>query len=449
MEDVLVIEEQASAASLLMGLHADGAWRFESAVDLNHALAWMQKRMFRVVVLDLGVEAGRGESLLSHLKQVWPGTQFVVLTPEGDSQRGLRALKLGAYDTVPSPLEPAHLDSAVRRACERARLGGELRAARLREDDQPFLLGESSPMIKLREALMKAAGHDANGLLSGEVGTGKFLAGRFIHYHSARRKGPFVAVDCADLKDGGEKELFGHGSEPGRLELAAGGVLLLQHVGHLALSCQAKLLRALQDRGFQPPESSYFIPMDVRVLATGPENLRARVTQGAFREDLYWALGATPFEVPTLRARQDDIKALFVKFLADQCVRLGRNAPPVRPEAMEAVQNHAFPGNIAELKALVQVIAVLAQEEVGLADLPVAIFMGEQSEGAVPSLKSLVHGFERQVIVRTLRTVRGNQSRAAERLVVHRNTLILKMQELDIPNKRTQKKSKPRPKLAA
>jgi DNA-binding NtrC family response regulator len=445
MEDVLIIEENPAAASLLLGVPEEPGWRLESARDIEQAEQWMRQRLFQAVVLDLCVSGGQGESLLARLKQAWPPTHFVVLAPPGDFARGLRALKLGAYDCVAQPLDRAALEAAVRRACERARLGNELRAAYLREERMPVLLGGSAATVFLRESLNKAAGHEANVLLLGEPGTGKQLAARFIHHHSARRKGPFVILDCGDLAAPDmEHELFGMASVPGRLELAGGGTLLLKHVEYLTSAAQAKLLRALQDRGFSPEGSTRFVPLDARVLASSTPALRDHVKAGSFREDLYWRLGATPLELPPLRARKEDIEDLFHSFLHRRCRALRRTTPVVRPEAVEAIKSHAFPGNVAELEALAQLIAALAQEDVGLADLPIPVFVGEEDSDKDLPLKTIVHAFERQVILRTLKVVRGNQSRAAERLDIHRNTLILKMQELEIPNKREQKKARPR-----
>ena len=445
MEDVLIIEEAPAAATQLLGLAEEAGWRVESARDAEQAEQWLRQRLFHAAVLDLGPANGQGESLLARLKQAWPLTQFIVIAPHGDPQRGLRALKLGAYECLDAPLDRAALEASVKRACERARLGNELRAARLREDRKPVLLGGSPATVHLRESLTKAAGHEANVMLLGEPGTGKELAAAFIHHHSPRRKGPFVTLACADSSPAElDQELFGKASVPGRLELAAGGTLLLQHVEFLPLAAQAKLLRALQDRGFTPEGGTRFVPLDARVLASSSPSLRDAVKTGAFREDLYWRLGATPLEIPPLRARKEDIEDLFHAFLHRRCGSLRRQTPVVRPEAVEAIKSHSFPGNVSELEALAHLVAALAHEDVGLADLPIPVFVGDEDSRKELPLKSIVHAFERQVILRTLKAVRGNQSRAAERLDIHRNTLILKMQELDIPNKRQLKRTRPK-----
>ena len=440
MEDVLILEELNQAHGLLKGLAEDAAWRLERAKDAADAEQWLRQRLFNALVLDLRF-GGNGEATLSMLKQAYPHMEVVVIAPEGDAARGTRALKLGAWESVVAPLEADTLRAAVRRACERARLGSELRAARLREEQRPSLLGTSAATSQLREALIKASGHDANVLLLGESGTGKALAARFLHQSSARRKGPLVVVNCSEIASAElDAEVFGSAASPGRLELAGGGTVLLQHVEFMGLDLQARLLRALQDRGFTPAGGTRFVPLDARVLASASPGLREQVKHGQFREDLFWRLGATPLELPPLRARQEDIEDLFHAFLHRRCRALRRATPVVRPDAIRALKAHAFPGNVAELEALAQLVASLAADDVGLADLPIPVFVGEDSADQALPLKSIVHAFERQVILRTLKAVRGNQSRAAERLDIHRNTLILKMQELDIPNKRETKK---------
>ncbi|HTB22396.1 MAG TPA: sigma-54 dependent transcriptional regulator [bacterium] len=439
---MLLIEEQAEALSLLLGMAEENGWRLESASDPVQAEQWMQRHVFQVAVLDLRMAEGNGESLLARMKQAWPMTQFIVITPAGDAQRGLRALKLGAYDSVSLPHERDALEAAVKRACERARFGSDTRAARLRDDSKPALLGGSATAQRLRDSLAKAAGHEANVLLVGEPGTGKSLAARFIHRQSARRKGPFVILDCVKQSPEQEQELFGRASEPGILELGAGGIVLLAHVEFLQTRAQAKLLRALQDRGFTAEGGERFVPLEARVLATSGPALRDRVKEGSFREDLYWSLGSTPLELPPLRSRPEDIEEIFRNFLETRCAQIGRALPALRPETLAAIRAHSFPGNIGELEALAHLVADLAHEDVGLADLPVPVFVEDRDDQKSLPLKSLVHAFERHVILRTLKAVRGNQSRAAERLQVHRNTLILKMQELEIPNKRTQKKTR-------
>jgi DNA-binding NtrC family response regulator len=442
MEDVLLIEDRGRLAKLLQPLAEEAAWRLEVVKDAVQAEQALRQRRYQAVVLDLEVQGGQGEALLARLRESWIGTEVLVVAPAEDPARGLRALRLGAYESVTHAADRDSLAAALRRSVERARLGLELRAARLREETRAELLGDSPATVQLRQLLDKAASHDANVLLLGESGTGKLCAARYLHQRSSRRRGPFVVLDCVENEpELLESELFGTDDRPGRLELAGGGTVLLRHVEFLALELQSRLLRALQDRGFNPVGSRRFVGLDARVLASAAPSLREAVKAGKFREDLFWRLGATPLELPPLRARKEDIEDLFHVFLHRRCRSRHRATPVVRPETIEALKKHSFPGNVSELESLAHLVADLAQEEVGLADLPIPVFVDEEREGGSLPLKSIVHAFERQVILRTLKTVRGNQSRAAERLDIHRNTLILKMQELNIPNKREQKKA--------
>jgi two-component system nitrogen regulation response regulator NtrX len=446
--DILLLEEGNECAVLLESIVEEHGWHFSQVKQLQEAQEALQQKLISVVVLDLNVGRSAGEAALSAIKQAWPGLEVVVLSPAGDAPRGLRALKLGAYDAVARPLERDALRAAVQRAVEKALLWSDLRSARAREDDGVNLLGDSPATKALRDGLAKAAAHEGNVLILGDAGTGKRLAARTLHAQSARRKGPFVILPCADISpDRVEIELFGsetvgQSAHIGRLEQASGGSLLLHHADFLPLEVQAKLLRALQDRGYTRVGGTRFISVDARVLATASLQLRDLVKAGHFREDLFWRLGATPLELPPLRARAEDIEDLFHVFLHRRCRLMRRPTPTVRPEAVDALKRHNYPGNVRELQDLAGLASALAAEEVGLADLPIPVFVHSDTGGRDLPLKKIVHAFERQVILRMLKAVRGNQSRAAEALDIHRNTLILKMQELDIPNKKTIKKGK-------
>ncbi len=446
--DILLLEEGNDCLSLLEDMAEEIGWRVQGVRQLQDAQDALRQRLISAVVLDLNIGKGAGEAALSAIKQSWPSVEVVVIAPAGDAARGARALKLGAYDSVARPLDRDALSAALRRACEKSALANELRAARAREEDGATLLGGSAATKALRDTLNKAAAHEGNVLILGDAGTGKRLAARVLHAQSSRRKGPFVILPCADLSpDKIEIELFGSEvqGQPGhigRLEQASGGTVLLHHVDFLPPDAQAKLLRALQDRGFMRQGGTRFVGLDARVLATASLQLRELVKAGQFREDLFWRLGATPLELPPLRARSEDIEDLFHVFLHRRCRLMRRSTPTVRPEAVDALKHHGYPGNVRELQDLAGLAAALSADEVGLADLPIPIFVRGETGGRDLPLKKIVHAFERQVILRTLKVVRGNQSRAAETLDIHRNTLILKMQELDIPNKKTIKKTR-------
>jgi DNA-binding NtrC family response regulator len=446
--DILLLEEGNECLLLLESIAEELGLRLNSVKQLQEAQTVLGQKLISVVVLDLSIARSAGEAALSALKQSSPAAEVLVLAPHDDAARGSRALKLGAYDTLARPLDKDTLTAALRRAVEKAQQSNELRAARARDEEVGSLLGGSPATKALRDTLAKAAAHEGTVLILGDAGTGKRLAARTLHIQSSRRKGPFVTLACAEAEPSLlEMELFGRetAGQPvqiGRLEQASGGSLLLHHVDFLTHEAQAKLMKALQDRGFTRIGGTRFVGLDARVLATASLQLRDFVKNGQFREDLFWRLGATPLELPPLRARVEDIEDLFHVFLHRRCRLMRRSTPTVRPDAIAALKNHGYPGNVRELQDLAGLAAALSSEEVGLADLPIPIFVRGETGGRDIPLKKIVHAFERQVILRTLKVVRGNQSRAAETLDIHRNTLILKMQELDIPNKKTVKKGK-------
>jgi DNA-binding NtrC family response regulator len=244
-----------------------------------------------------------------------------------------------------------------------------------------------------------------------------------------------------------ESELFGHekgsfssavSTRIGKFEYANGGTIFLDDVATLPLESQAKLLRVLQERELSRLGSNRVIPVDVRVISSSNVDLQDMVKKGLFREDLYWRLSGVPVAVPPLRERENDVEELFRHFITQLCRHYRRMELAISPSVFKALRSHTFPGNVRELMHLAETVVVLCEEdEIGISSLPIQLIL--QSKGnsmdAVP-LKQAVHEFERQVIIRTLRSVQGNQSRAAEILGIHRNTLILKMIEFNIPNKK-------------
>lgn len=419
----------------------------QSVSDGSAAIEELRRQVYHVALLALDAPQV-GERLLEDLRRSYPAMQVVTVTPAGEADRGRRALRLGAYDTLSRADLNADLGTVLRRAVEKSTLQRELDLARL--DNQPVsLLGDSASTRELRQRLERAAAQDAPALLVGEDGTGKAMAARWMHERSPRRKGPFVTVDCAELDPANlDVELFGDETakppRPGRFEQAGGGTLFLLRVDFLTPALQDRLARALHERGCYRNGGSRFVPLDARLLASSSPALKGKVAAAQFREDLFWRLAATLVEMPPLRERADDIEDLMHVFIHRRCRATRRNTPVLRPEALAALKAHPFPGNLRELQDLAGLLSALSDDEIGLADLPIPIMLRSASPKGVHALplKEATHAFERQVILSTLKEVGNNQSKAAEQLDIHRNTLILKMQDLDIPNKQAVKKSK-------
>jgi DNA-binding NtrC family response regulator len=447
---ILIVEDQESVREALK-LALEDEFRITAVASAEEALQLLQERSFAVAICDIGLPGMSGESLLLAIKASWPSTEVVMVTGLRDVEQAVRCMKSGAYDYVSKPWNVEELQAVVRRANEKWLLSTEnvllkqVNAAHL----EPAILGSSEVMKAVRERIARVAAHDSTVLITGESGTGKELVARAIHAQSNRRKGRFVAIACGSIPaDLMESELFGHekgafssayATRIGKFEHADGGTLFLDDVSTLPIGSQVKLLRVLQEREFNRLGSNRVIAVDVRVISSTNEDLLALVQKGFFREDLYWRLCGVPLVLPPLRERGDDMWELFQHFVGEICANYKRPPLRVAEGVQKALRAHLFPGNVRELKHLAETVVVLSDgQEIGMASLPMQLMLQDKSRPLEQlPLKMAVHEFEKQIILRTLKTANGNQSRAADILGIHRNTLLLKMAELDIPGRRS------------
>lgn len=317
------------------------------------------------------------------------------------------------------------------------------------EPDNPYALIGSSPLMKQVYRLISKVLHsDANILLTGETGTGKELVARAIHEYGHRRTQPFVVQNCASLPDGLlESELFGYkkgaftGADrhhQGMFDAANNGILFLDEIGDLPLTLQAKLLRVLQEQEVRPLGDTQYHKINVRVIAATHRNLEAMVALGEFRSDLYYRLAHFPIELPALRDRGDDIQKLAVSFLDESARREGRTGLHLSAAAEKALQSYDFPGNVRELKSMIERAILLADdteiiERSHFPNIPETntFSVGSASpHGGV--LKELVDRFERQLLIDSLKKYRGNQQNTADALGVARRTLLYKLSKYNI-----------------
>ena len=452
---ILIVEDQESVRESLK-LALEDEFRVTLASTAEESLKLLQERSFAVAICDIGLPGMSGETLLLAIKASWPATEVVMVTGLRDVEQAVRCMKSGAYDYVSKPWNVEELQAVVARASEKWRLSTEnillkqANAAHL----EPVILGSSAAMQSVRERIARVAAHDSTVLITGESGTGKELVARAIHAQSSRRKERFVPIACGSIPaELVESELFGHekgafssayATRIGKFEHANGGTLFLDDVSTLPIRSQVKLLRVLQEREFNRLGSNRIMAVDVRVISSTNEDLLALVQKGLFREDLYWRLCGVPVVLPPLRERDDDVWVLFQHFVEEVCIRYKRVTPRIVAGVQKALRAHSFPGNIRELKHLAETVVVLSDDqEIGMAALPMQLMLQDKTRPLEQMpLKMAVHEFEKQIILRTLKTARGNQSRAADILGIHRNTLLLKMAELEIPGKRAEKNEK-------
>lgn len=398
---------------------------------------------FGVVLTDLRLPDGDGLQVLRWSREQSPDTPVVVITAFGAVPTAVEAMKLGALDYLTKPLaSPAELRQLVRKAIASSRpAGAPAETAPSPQGCGSMIAGHPS-MLRIVELIAKVAPTSATVLISGESGTGKENIARCIHGQSQRAGGPFVAINCAALSPTLiESELFGHekgaftgaaSQHTGRFERAHGGTLFLDEIGELDANLQAKLLRVLQERQFERVGGTRLISVDTRVVAATNRDLRKLVSEGGFREDLYYRLNLFPIEVPPLRARGNDILDLARFFLARAGKRLGRSSGlTLTPAAENALLAHSWPGNVRELENMMERAAILCEDgvvEVPALLLPAAGADSRPAGGVAKSFKDI----EQQAILDALTANGGNRTRAAQQLGISLRTLQYRLKDYGI-----------------
>ncbi|MBI5266367.1 MAG: sigma-54-dependent Fis family transcriptional regulator [candidate division Zixibacteria bacterium] len=408
------------------------------------AMALLDTRKFDLVLSDMRMPKMGGLELLEAAKRKRPELEVILMTAFADVSQAVKAVKLGAFDYLTKPFEDDQLFMAINKALKFRRLEDENKQLREQLDSRrstPNVIGISKPIKQILALVDKIAPTDATVLLSGESGSGKEVIARLIHEKSYRRDKSFVAVNCAAIpRELIESELFGHvkgaftgavRDKRGKFELAEGGTLLLDEIGQLGIELQAKLLRVIQERVIEPVGSERQIEIDVRLLAATNENLKERIAQGSFREDLFYRLNVIPLTVPTLRERRDDIPLLVREFLA----RFSPGATITVDQALEQkLISLPWPGNIRELENLVERMVVLRRSDtLTLEDLPAeyltasAMVSSSEHSGDIG-----FHEAEHQLVLAALEKNNWNKSKAAAQLKIPRHILIYRMKKYNI-----------------
>jgi two-component system nitrogen regulation response regulator NtrX len=438
MPSLLIVDDEARIlASLGAALGRDG-YHTDTARSLAEARARLAEA-YDFVLLDVRLPDGSGLELLAEIAAGAPDTVVVVMSGQATIGDAVRATRLGAWDFLEKPVDLERLLLLLRNAGA----GRELRAEnrRLRRTWETPIVGRSQAVAQLIEQIRLAGASSSRVLIRGENGTGKELVARALHAASPRREQPFVAVNCAAIPEElVESELFGHErgaftgatqSRRGRFEEAHGGTLFLDEVADLSARAQTKLLRVLQENEFTRVGGSRPIRVDVRVVAATNRDLEAG--GGAFREDLYFRLAVIPIDVPPLRERAGDIPLLVGHFGAALARETGRRTPEFTDEAIDLLRRHPFPGNVRELRNLVERLTIMsAGATIGAAEVRAAL----PAEGAAAPgprrLADAVRDFERAEIRAALAAEGGHVTRAAARLGLERSHLYKKMKQLGI-----------------
>ena len=415
-------------------------YKVYTAIDRQGALDLFQKENISVVLLDLGLpphprEATEGLLALDELIALDSLVKVIIVSGNSERPNALKAIEKGAHDIFPKPVDLDELKVVIRRVFNRLELEAESIQERnlAQHVSLEEIIGQSPAMQSVFATIRKVAETDVPVLILGESGTGKELIANAIHKRGVRKKGPFIAINCAAIPETLlESELFGYekGSfsgattqRRGKFEYSKGGTLFLDEIGDLAPEMQVKLLRFLQEKVVERVGGREPIPIDARVIAATNQDLEAAVKSGRFREDLYFRLAVVRLVVPPLRDRGEDVIELAHHLAKSYCKEMGKPLIRFSKPALDAIRRHSWPGNVRELQNRVQRALVLSDGKMispAVLDLSV---IPEAKEGTQGSLKEARQEFERDIIVRALKDNGGNISKTARAIGISRPTL--------------------------
>ncbi len=415
-----------------------------------------------IVDLEAGLAQEKGLRLLSVLKQELPETEIIVTVAQGSIEAAVEAMREGAYDYLLKPLDLERLPVLVERALERRRLADENRRLRLRltlKDEYGKVVGKSARISAVYEVVAQVAATNATVLITGESGTGKELVAQAIHRRSDRRDRPFISINCGALPEGLlESELFGFergaftgavGAKPGKFELAHGGTLLLDEVGEMSPKTQVEFLRVLQEKEFRRLGGERLIRVDVRIIASTNKDLLEEVKAANFRQDLYYRLAVVPIHLPPLRERPEDIPLLVDSFFQEFAEMNRKPLKRISREALELLIRYHWPGNIRELRNVVERMTVIVDSPVIRPEhLPREITGGrlEKSGSSLHfPLGTPLKRVEELVIRRTIEEVGGHREKAARMLGISPRTLQYKIARYGLARRPRPAKKQARP----
>jgi len=454
--DILVVDDERDIRELVAGVLEDEGYETRTAADSDAALEAIATRRPSLVLLDVWLHGSRldGLELLDELKRRDPSIPVIVISGHGNLDTAVSAIRRGAADFIEKPFEAERLLLLVERATETERLKREiasLRASAGREDE---LTGLSSAINGVRATLKRVAPTGSRVLIMGGAGVGKEVAARLLHAWSPRADAPFIVVSAARMTpDRVEEELFGVDEagdvvRPGLLEQAHGGTLFLDEIADMPIAAQARILRVLTDQSFNRVGGQRLVRVDVRVVSATARDLIGEIAQGRFREDLYYRLNVVPVTIPGLTERREDIPVLVAHFIAHYASQRRVPTPEVADEAMVALQSYEWPGNVRQLRNVVERTVILAPgDRIGRIDvdlLPSEI-LGNQGDLANVATTNAIMGtplrearesFEREYLRVQIRRFGGNISRTATFVGMERSALHRKLKLLGLTDAR-------------
>ncbi|HEX6072181.1 MAG TPA: sigma-54 dependent transcriptional regulator [Sphingomicrobium sp.] len=453
--EVLVVDDEADIRELVSGVLEDEGYEVRTAADSTAALEAVEERRPSMALLDVWLQGSRldGLQLLQEIKRRDPTIPVLMISGHGNLDTAVAAVREGAIDFIEKPFEAERLIYLVGRATETDRLRRENENLRQQVGQEDQLHGSSVLINTVRATLKRVAPTGSRVLISGPPGVGKEIAARMIHQWSPRAEAPFIVLSAAMMSpERVEEELFGSESEgivrPGLLEHAHGGTIFLDEIADMPLTTQGKILRVLTDQSYNRIGGQRPVKVDVRVLSATSRNLQDEIAAGRFREDLFYRLNVVPVRLPPLRERREDIPELVNHFLARFAAERRMAAPAISDEAMAALQAHDWPGNVRQLRNIIERTIILAPGD-RVSCIEVDLLPSEvlDSQGAMGGssnaiaimgspLREARESFEREYLKIQIRRFSGNISRTASFIGMERSALHRKLKALGIGDKR-------------
>ncbi|MGE0101493.1 MAG: sigma-54-dependent transcriptional regulator [Blastocatellales bacterium] len=439
---ILIVEDEDLMRGILADIMSEAGFRVIEATSAEQALDLFAGESPALTISDIELGAMDGIDLLDRIKQIDNDALVIMITAYSSVETAIAALRKGAYDYITKPFINEDILQTVRNALRQRDLFSENRYLR-RELKQRYnfesIIGRSDALMNIFKMIEKISAINSSVLIQGESGTGKELIAKAIHYNSPRADGAFVAINCAALPENLlESELFGyvkgaftgaHATKLGLFKTADGGTLFLDEVSEMPPSLQVKLLRALQEREFIPLGSSKPVTFDARIIAATNRNLEEEIAENRFREDLYYRLSVFSLTLPPLRERREDIPLLVRYFIEKYTRELNIPPKPVSEEALQALINYEWRGNVRELQNAIERAVTLSDETIEISHLPSKIVEARSAIRDLTGQTLTLDEIERKHILETLRKVGDDKARAAEILGIDLSTLYRKLKK--------------------
>lgn len=446
---ILVVDDEDIIRESLSFILKKEGYIVEEAANGQIAYDKIIENFFDIVITDIEMPIMRGIELLEKVSSFNTQTAFIVITAYGSLDTAIKALRSGASDYLLKPIEFDELLFKVKKIIETKKIISEnliLKKEFMRSFDFSRLVGKSSAMQRIFEMIETVAETDSTVLITGNSGTGKELVARAIHQNSRRKNKPFVAVNCGAISENLiESELFGHkrgsftgaiSDKEGFLKAADGGTLFLDEISEMPLQLQVKLLRVIQEKELTPVGTTYSIPIDVRFLASTNRNLMTEISEGRFREDLYYRLNVVELHLPSLKERKEDIPFLADHFVSKYRTEMGKNIKGIEESASRALMNYEWRGEVRELENIIERSVIFCKRDfITKEDLPTYIY-SNSNEIQLPdkpgALEDFVRKIEREYILKTLESNGFDKEKTAKLLNLGLSTLYRKIKELGI-----------------